>query len=600
MAWAERSHASGNIGASPPRSPRLDSLAAIDLRLLGFALLVLAGVASSLLARRFGAPLLLVFLLLGVALGVDGPGGIRFADTHLTYLVGSLCLAIILFDGGLRTRAQQVRGAVMPSVVLASVGVLLTAVLTGLAASKLLDLPLLQGLLLGTIVSSTDAAAVFFLLRVGGLHLERRTGATLEVESGSNDPTAVFLTIALTSWIAGDHGTGVVEVAVSVVQAAVFGLALGYGGGRLIVAAFNKLDLPSGLHPWMALAAALALFAITNRLGGSGYLAVYLAGIVVTNRPLRGRHQLVAMQDAITWFAQLIMFMLLGLLSAPHALLPILWPALGVAAFLMFVARPVTVFLCLAPFRYRFAEQVYIAWVGLRGAVGIFLASIPLLANLPNAWMYFNVAFVVVVTSLVVQGWSLAPIAYRLGVAVPRADPNTRRVRLDLPGQLESEMVGYRVAPGSAALRGTDWPGQVQLAMVVRDERILLPADAGPLQADDYAYFIAPDAQAPKLDWLFADGSAARQAEQDTFGSFILPGDVPLGELAQFYSLPLPKRIAGTTAAQLFDERFDREPMVGDRLAIGRAILVVREVDDDRVSKIGLRFAGVGERLISG
>ncbi|TAK39244.1 MAG: potassium/proton antiporter [Lysobacteraceae bacterium] len=578
----------------------MESLEAIDLRLLGFALLVLAGVASSLLARRFGAPLLLVFLLLGVALGVDGPGGIRFADTRFTYLVGSLCLAIILFDGGLRTRAPQIRGAVGPSVLLATVGVLLTAALTGLAASKLLDLPLLQGLLLGTIVSSTDAAAVFFLLRVGGLHLERRTGATLEVESGSNDPTAVFLTIALTTWLSGDHGTGLATIVLSVVQAAVVGLAMGYGGGRAIVAAFNRLDLPSGLHPWMALSAALALFALTNRLGGSGYLAVYLAGIVVTNRPLRGRHQLVAMQDAITWFAQLIMFLLLGLLSAPHALLPILWPALGVAAFLMFIARPVAVFLCLAPFRYRFGEQVYIAWVGLRGAVGIFLASIPLLANLPNAWMYFNVAFVVVVTSLVVQGWSLAPIAYRLGVAVPRADPNTRRVRLDLPGQLESEMVGYRVAAGSAALHGTALPGQVQLAMVVRDGRILLPAEAGALQADDYAYFITPDEQAPRLDWLFADGSAARQAEQETFGSFILPGDVPLGELAQFYGLPLPRRIAGSTAAQLFDERFDREPMVGDRLAIGRAILVVREVREDRASKIGLRFAGVGERLISG
>ena len=204
--------------------------------------------------------------------------------------------------------------------------------------------------------------------------------------------------------------------------------------------------------------------------------------------------------------AQLIMFMLLGLLSAPHALLPILWPALGVAAFLMLVARPLAVFLCLLPFGYRPAEQVFISWVGLRGAVGIFLASIPLLANLPNAWMYFNVAFVVVVASLLVQGWTLAPLAYRLGVAVPRADPNTRRIRLDLPGQLESEMVGYRVAPGSAALRGTALPGQVQLAMVVRDGRILLPADAGALQADDYAYFITPDTTAPRLDWLFAHG----------------------------------------------------------------------------------------------
>jgi cell volume regulation protein A len=561
---------------------------------------VLAGVASSLLARRFGAPLLLVFLLLGVALGVDGPGGIRYDDTHFTYLVGSLALAIILFDGGLRTRAQQVRGSVVPAVLLATVGVLITAALTALAASRLLDLPPLQALLLGVILASTDAAAVFFLLRVGGLHLERRTGATLEIESGSNDPAAVFLTVALTTWISGDHSGGLAAIALDMVQAAVVGLVIGYFGGRLIVAAFDRLDLPSGLHPWLALSGALALFALANLLEGSGYLAVYLAGIVVTNRPLRARHQVLAMQDAITWFAQLIMFLLLGLLSAPHALLPILWPALGIAAFLMLVARPVAVFLCLTPFRYRAAEQGFIAWTGLRGAVGIFLASIPLLANLPNAWLYFNVAFVVVIASLLVQGWTLATVAHRLGVAVPRADPNVRRMRLDLPGKLESEMVGYRVAAGSAMLRGAELPGQVKLAMVVRDCRILLPEEASGLQPEDFAYFIAPDVQSPRLDWLFADGSEARAAEKEAFGSFILPGDVPLGELAAFYSLPMPRRIAGTTAAQLFDQRFDREPQVGDRLAIGSAILVVRSVRDDRVAKIGLRFAGVGERLISG
>jgi cell volume regulation protein A len=567
--------------------------------LLGFALLVLAGVASSLLARRFGAPLLLVFLLLGVALGVDGPGGISFADTHFTYLVGSLALAVILFDGGLRTRAQQVRGSVGAAVLLASAGVLVTAALTAIAAAKLLDLEPLQAMLLGTIVASTDAAAVFFLLRAGGLRLQRRAGATLEVESGSNDPAAIFLTIALTGWLGG-QGHGVAEVAMNVAKAAVFGLAFGYFGGRLIVAAFNRIDLPSGLHPWMALSMALAVFAATNMLGGSGYLAVYLAGIVVTNRPLRGRHQVMAVQDAMTWFAQLVMFMLLGLLSAPHALLPILWPALGVAVFLMLVARPVAVFLCLLPFGYRPSEQVFIAWVGLRGAVGIFLASIPLLANLPNAWMYFNVAFVVVFASLLVQGWTLGPVARRLGVAIPRSEPETRRIVLDLPGQLESDMVGYRVAPGSAVVRGAQLPPQVQLAMVVRDGSILLPRDAGPLRGEDYAYFISGSAGTPRLDWLFTDGSDAREAEQDTFGSFILPGDVPLGELGTFYSLPMPRRLARTTAAELFDQRFDREPQVGDRLAIGRAVLVVRSVSENRVSKVGLRFATVGERLISG
>jgi cell volume regulation protein A len=541
-----------------------------------------------------------VFLLLGVALGVDGPGGIRYADTHFTYLVGSLSLALILFDGGLRTRAQHVRGSVGPAVILASAGVLVTAGLTAMMASRLLDLPPLQSMLLGTIVASTDAAAVFFLLRAGGLHLERRVGATLEIESGSNDPAAVFLTIALTTWIAGRHEGGIAAIAIHMLWAASMGLALGYIGGRLLVWALNRFDLPPGLHPWLALAGATTLFALTDLVEGSGYLAVYLAGIVVANRPLRARNQVMSLQDAVTWFAQLIMFLLLGLLASPHSLWPILWPSLGVAAFLMLVARPAAVLLCLLPFRYRAAELAFISWTGLRGAVGIFLASIPLLADLPNAWLYFNVAFVVVMASLLVQGWSLARVAHWLGVAVPRADPNTRRIQLDLPGQLESDMIGYRIAPGSAVLRGAQLPGGVRLAMVVRAGRILLPGECGDFGADDYAYFIAPSGQSLRLDWLFADGSDAREAEQDTFGSFILPGDVPLGELAAFYGLSMPRRIVRTTAAELFDQRFDRDPQVGDRLAIGRAILVVRNVRDDRVAKIGLRFAGVGERLISG
>ena len=258
------------------------------------------------------------------------------------------------------------------------------------------------------------------------------------------------------------------------VWAGALGLGCGYAGGRAIVAVLNRISLPSGLHPWLALASAVALFAATNLLGGSGYLAVYLAGIVVANRPVRARADVLSVQDAATWFAQLVMFLLLGLLAAPDELLKVAWPALGVAAFLMFVARPVAVVLCLLPFGYRWPEIGLISWVGLRGAVGIFLASIPLLARLPHAHLYFNVAFLVVLVSLLVQGWTLARAAHGFGVAVPRADPNTRRIQLDLPGQLEYEMVGYRVAPGSAVLRGASLPGRVRLAMVVRDGQVLL------------------------------------------------------------------------------------------------------------------------------
>jgi cell volume regulation protein A len=580
----------------------LDVLHDIDIRLLGGALLVLAGIASSLLARRFGAPLLLVFLALGLLLGVDGPGGIRYDDTRFTYFIGSLALCVILFDGGLQTRAAQVRGSVAPSLVLATVGVFLTASMTALAAHWFLHLPPLQSLLLGSVLASTDAAAVLFLLRAGGLHLERRAGSTLEMESGANDPVAIFLTIGLTTWIAaGDaHQGGAIALAIRMLWAMTTGIALGYFGGRLIVWALNRFALPSGLPPWLAMSGAVALFAITNRLGGSGYLAVYLAGIVVANRPMRARAELMSVQNATTWFAQLVMFLLLGLLAAPRHLLDVLWPALAVAASLMLVARPLAVLLCLLPFRYRMGEIGFIGWIGLRGAVSIFLASIPLLAKLPNAGLYFNVAFVVVLASLLVQGWTLARAAHWFGVAVPRTDPDTRRIQLDLPGQLEYDLVGYRVAAGSAALHGAPLPGRVRLAMLVRDGQVLLPEHAGTFAANDYAYFLSPAGQAHRLDWLFAEGRAARAAEQEAFGLFALPGDVPLGELAQFYGLKLPARFAAITATDLFDQRFDGNPQVGDRLALGSALLVVRELREDRVERVGLKFTGLGERLISG
>lgn len=576
----------------------MEILHTIDLRLLGGALLVLAGIASSLLARRFGAPLLLVFLVLGLVLGVDGPGGIRYDDTQFTYLVGALALALILFDGGLQTRASQVKGSVAPSLLLATVGVLATAALTAVAAHYLLDLEPMRAMLLGTVLASTDAAAVFFLLRAGGLHLERRTGSTLELESGANDPVAVFLTIALTGWLAGT-ATTLPMLIVQIIWAIVAGVALGYAGGRVIVWALNRFTLPSGLHPWLAMAGAVCVFALTNYIGGSGYLAVYLAGIVIANRPVRARNEVMSVQDAATWFAQLMMFLLLGLLATPSRLLDVLWPALGVAAFLMFIARPLAVAACLLPFRYRAGEIGFIAWVGLRGAVGIFLASIPLLAKLPNAWLYFNVAFVVVLTSLLVQGWTLTRAAHWFGVAVPRGDPDTRRVQLDLPGTLDYDLLGYRVPAGSKALDAQSWPLNTRLMMAVRDGKVLTAEEAGALQPDDYAYLLAPPNSARRLDWLFV-GRDGEGPMQGSFGSFALPGNVALGELAQFYGLHIPKRFAARTAAQLFDERFDDQPQVGDRLALGPATLIVRSMKEDRVAQVGLEFISLGERLISG
>ena len=570
----------------------MDVLHALDVWLLIGAVLVLAGIASSLVATRFGAPMLLVFLALGMLAGEDGFGGIAFDDFRLTYAVGSLALAVILFDGGLRTRLDQVRGAIAPSIILASLGVVLTAGLTAAAANYLLGLGWAESLLMGSILASTDAAAVFFLLRANGLHLQRRVGATLEIESSSNDPIAVFITLALIGVLSADTPSSYLAMALQLGRQVLLGALAGWAGGRLIAFALNRLELPSGLHPLLAVAGAIGVFALSNVLGGSGYLAVYLAGVVIGNRPVRAFANVLSVQDAATWLAQMVMFLVLGLLVTPTRLLESIWVALGVAAFLMFVARPLAVALCLAPFGFRKREISFISWVGLRGAVGIFLASIPMLVGLPNAQLYFNVAFVVVLVSLLVQGWSLSWAADLFGVAVPRRDPPSRRVELDLPGQLEYELVGYRAEEGAAVLHDVSRvPTWARPVLTVRDGKVLTPDQAGSLRAQDYAYFLAPLGRVIRLDWLFAEPAQAREVERAMFGEFSFDGNIPLAALADFYGLKVPVRVASQTAADLFASHFDEQPQIGDSLRVGGTTLVVRELLEDRVSRVGLKFA---------
>lgn len=576
----------------------MESLLANDLWMLALGFLLLAGILSSLIATRFGAPLLLIFLIIGMLAGEEGPGGIAFNNYKFTYALGSVALAIILFDGGLRTRLSQVRGALAPAATLATAGVLITAALTGLAARYILGLEWIPALLIGAIVASTDAAAVFFLLRSNGLHLQRRVGATLEIESGSNDPMAIFLTLLLVGLAMVPSAIDPRSLMIDLLQQVGFGALAGVLGGLLLARALNRLDLPAGLHPLLAVSAAIALVPLTNLTGGSGFLAVYIAGLVVGNRPVRAFANVLSVQDAATWLAQMLMFLVLGLLVTPSRLLDAALPALGIAAFLMFVARPVAVGLSLLLFGFPRREVVFVSWVGLRGAVGIFLASVPMLVGLPDAQLYFNVGFVVVLSSLLIQGWTLSWAAFQLKVAVPRRDAPSRRVELDLPGQLEHEMVGYRVAPDCAMIKGRGGlPGWARPVLVVREGVVITPDDAGRLQAEDYAYYLAPPGRVIRLDWLFAEASEAREAERELFGEFTLPGDVPLGPLADFYGLKLSPRLQTRSAAELFAERYDDQPQIGDVLEIGEARLVVRDLLDDRVSRVGLKFRSTRIKL---
>jgi potassium/hydrogen antiporter len=351
--------------------------------LIAAALIVVSGY-TSLLAFRFGAPLLLVFLLLGLLVGEDGLG-IHFDDASLAFFIGSLALAVILFDSGFGTKLSSLRTAAAPAIILATLGVLLTTALVGIAAHVIIGLPWLEAFLVGAVISSTDAAAVFFLLRVGGITIQERVRATLEIESGSNDPMAIFLTITLVELIlANNDQSGVSHFLLNFVQQMGVGLVFGLAGGFLIVRMANAVQLEPGLYPIVVLAAALAVFGATGALGGSGFLAVYVAGILAGNSQIFGKLTLLRFQAGFTWLAQISMFLILGLLATPSQFASIALQAIGLALFLTFVGRPLAVWLCLLPFNYRPEETAFIAWVGLRGAVSILLAIMPLAAGLPN------------------------------------------------------------------------------------------------------------------------------------------------------------------------------------------------------------------------
>jgi cell volume regulation protein A len=414
--------------------------------------------------------------------------------------------------------------------------------------------------------------------------------ATLEVESGTNDPFAVFLTLMLVEFLlAGDQGWS--HVLVIFLRDTVLGCIIGVAGGRIITLVLNRLALPQGLHAPFVAVSALVVFAAANTVHSSGFLAVYLAGLVVGNRQTRAHNSVVVFLDAVTWLAQIVMFVLLGLLVWPHRLADSLVGAVVIAAVLMLVARPVAVFLCLAPFGFPWREKLFLSWVGLRGAVAIFLASIPLLVGLPAGYLFFDVAFVVVLSSLLIQGWTVAYAARKLDISFTRSDPLPRRVELDLPGQLAREIVGYPVPANSPFLRRGLIPNWARPTLVVRNEEILTPAEADPVRAGDYVYLLAPPEKAQALDRFFVNMPPPASPDPRLLGDFFVSGDVTLGALAEIYGLQVAADHMELALADFFTEQLRRPAKTGNIVQLGPIALLAHKVANGRVTTVGLRLA---------
>lgn len=559
------------------------------------SLAFLISILASLVGQRLGMPVLLVFLVIGMLLGEDGPGDIHFDNVQVTHLIGSLALAVILFDGGMATSVRSFRVGLQPALALATVGVLLTSAITGLGAAWLLGLGTLEALLLAAIVGSTDAAAVFSLLRSRGLELKERVKATLEIESGSNDPMAIFLTLILIELILDPRDNLGATVAMAFVQQMGLGVLLGLAGGYAIAWLVNHLDLPPGLHPLAVLSMGLSLFGLVSVFEGSGFLAIYLAGLVVGNQPLKGRRYIGRFHDGMARLAQIGMFLVLGLLVTPSELLPVALDALLFAALLSFVARPLAVWLCLVPFHFPWREQLFIGWVGLRGSVPIVLALFPLLAGIEQAHVYFNIVFFVVLVSLLAQGWTIPLLARWLKLELPPRAQVVERLEIDLPGERELELVGYELAANTPLVAERRpfprLPPSTRPVAHLRQGELLDQVVWEDLRAGDQLLLVIDPVDLEALDRLLAPvATPSRLSDQVFFGEFVLNGDARLGDVAAAYGVVLADRDRDLTLDAYLRQRLDTQVVVGDRLNLQNVELVVRRMEHNRIIKVGLKL----------
>ncbi len=566
----------------------------VNTALLLGALLLFVSVLASVVSARLGFPLLLVFLVVGMLAGEDGPGRIPFVDFELSFLVGNLALAVILLDGGLRTRVNSFRVALRPALALATLGVALTAATVGAAAMALLGVDWRYGMLLGAIVGSTDAAAVFSVLRHSGVALNERVGATLEIESGINDPMAIFLTVALLELSRDSTAPDALTLMTMFLGQLGIGAAGGALLGYVLRAALRRIRLAEGLYALFVVSGGVAGFAAINWAGGSGFLGIYLIGLIVGSGRGHAAEHVMRVMDGLAWLAQAGMFLILGLLVTPSAVLDRIGPALGIAAVLLFVARPLAVALTLAPFRFAAREIAYVSWVGLRGAVPIVLALFPIIAGLAGAKLLFEITYVVVIASLLLQGSTVAWAARRLRVEVPPATPPRLRSALHLPTERDYELVQFVVGSESPAQgqasEALRLPANSRAVAVARGGTLAAP-DARALEAGDIVCVLVPQDEWEAVSRQFcAEPGQGQLASRLFFGDFVLEGDARMDDVITLYGLRPADVRPGSSLGEYVEARLGRKPVVGDAVDVGAVELTVREMSDGAVAKVGLKL----------
>lgn len=480
----------------------------LEYILAGSALLLLLSILTSRASGRLGIPALLIFLAIGMLAGSDGPGGIYFDNARLAQGLGVTALVLILFAGGLETRWARVRPVLWRGLSLSTLGVSLTALLIALFAKFILQFTWLEGLLLGAVVSSTDAAAVFAVLRSQSVSLKADLEQLLELESGSNDPMAIFLTVALIQLQVTDNASLLTVIPMFFFQMGV-GAALGYSMGKAMHWIVNRVNLEyEGLYQVLTLSLALLTYGLAEIANGNGFLAAYLAAIVFGNSDFIHKRSLIRFHDGLAWLMQIAMFLTLGLLVFPHNLIPILGAGLMVSLFLLFVARPASVYLSLLFARMSGREKTLVAWVGLRGAAPIILATFPLLAGVPRAEMYFNLVFFIVLISGLLQGPTIPMLARWLGVDAPLSAKRKSPIEYEPSGKTKSDLVEITIPMHSpiAGQRILDvgFPPGSLVVLILRGEETVVPSGGAILKAGDELVLFANQDELARIKAMIA------------------------------------------------------------------------------------------------
>ena len=577
------------------------------------AVLIFASIMASTLSARLGVPLLLLFLVVGMLAGEEGILGIEFSQYGLANFVGQAALACILLDGGLRTSFKSFRVGLRPAITLATWGVLATVMILGVFVTWLLDVDWRFGLLMAAIVGSTDAAAVFSLLRNGGVKLNDRVQATLELESGANDPLAILLVTGLIALNVDHEGQTVLGFIGLLLQQLSFGLGMGLLFGYLLARLLPKIHLAEGMYAILILSAGLAVFAATNLIGGSGFLAVYLAGVLIGNHKVRSTEHVMRVMDSFAWLSQAVLFVVLGLLVTPSNVINVWYYSVAIAAFMILIARPIAVYSSVKPFKFKDREIGFISWVGLRGAVPITLAILPVMAGIDGAFMLFDIAFGVVVLSLILQGTTIPFMADLFKVRIPNNKDPEEKHEVWVSDKASITLYQFQVKSGAFAIGRHPKsisnhvnPDEISVFALVRGQQIVIVDEDTKLKFGDSVWYAMRGNHASQIARIFNHTTLDRKAIDDFYGDWLLSPSVKLGDLPFFTGVMTSESLVDKlkskpedneknmwqqTVAEYVKGNLDMAPVSGDTVAINDEwSLVIKEVDDKgKLRTIGLK-----------